>query len=294
MSTNNPSLVVQRLDRAAALSAPTTGLPRKCLVFGDDGAIQAIDATGTLRNIASSGGSIIPTDDNADDLGSAAKEWRIGFFGTKVVTPSVTAGGPAPFTDASLALVGVGTGVVNPQSPLVITPTVRSGNAATTGALEVIGAANTAVLASTEAPVVNIDLSNTVQFATGPKTTQRAMIVTAPTYTAVGATVIDDAATVSIEGAPIPSAPLTITRTHALWVQSGIARFDGSASVGGSPAASAILTVTSTTQGFLPPRMTEAARDLIAAPAAGLIVYNTSTNKLNVRGVATWEVITSV
>ena len=40
-------------------------------------------------------------------------------------------------------------------------------------------------------------------------------------------------------------------------------------------AASAVFTVTSTTKGFLPPRMTNAQRLLIATPAAGLMVYCT-------------------
>ncbi len=40
-----------------------------------------------------------------------------------------------------------------------------------------------------------------------------------------------------------------------------------------SPDASAALDVTSTTQGFLPPRMTRAQMNAIAAPAAGLMVY---------------------
>lgn len=67
----------------------------------------------------------------------------------------------------------------------------------------------------------------------------------------------------------------------------------GNVGVGGAPAASAALTVTSTTQGLLFPRMTEAERDAISAPAAGLVVYNTTTNKLNLRVAAAWEVITS-
>jgi hypothetical protein len=42
-----------------------------------------------------------------------------------------------------------------------------------------------------------------------------------------------------------------------------------------SPSASAILDVTSTTKGFLPPRMTNAQRTAISSPAVGLIVYCT-------------------
>jgi hypothetical protein len=45
-----------------------------------------------------------------------------------------------------------------------------------------------------------------------------------------------------------------------------------------SPNASAILDVASTTQGFLPPRMTTTQRNAIASPAAGLIVYDTTLN----------------
>jgi Protein of unknown function (DUF1566) len=48
-----------------------------------------------------------------------------------------------------------------------------------------------------------------------------------------------------------------------------------------TPAASAQLDVSSTTKGFLPPRMTFAQRDAIASPADGLIIYNTDTKKLN-------------
>ena len=67
----------------------------------------------------------------------------------------------------------------------------------------------------------------------------------------------------------------------------------GNVGIGGAAAASAALTVTSTTQGLLFPRMTEVQRDAISAPAAGLVIYNTTTNKLNLRVDAAWEVITS-
>lgn len=56
--------------------------------------------------------------------------------------------------------------------------------------------------------------------------------------------------------------------------------------------ASAKVQIDSTTQGFLPPRMTTGQRDAIASPAAGLMIYNTTTNKLNVFTTG-WEVITS-
>jgi hypothetical protein len=55
-----------------------------------------------------------------------------------------------------------------------------------------------------------------------------------------------------------------------------------------TPAASAQLDVASTSKGFLPPRLTTAERDAIAAPAAGLVLYNSTTNKLQVRTNTAW------
>lgn len=54
----------------------------------------------------------------------------------------------------------------------------------------------------------------------------------------------------------------------------------------------AVVQIDSTTQGFLPPRMTTTQRDAISSPPAGLMIYNTTTDKLNVFTTA-WEVITS-
>jgi hypothetical protein len=58
--------------------------------------------------------------------------------------------------------------------------------------------------------------------------------------------------------------------------------------------ASAILDVTSTTKGFLPPRMTTVQKNAIATPAAGLMVYDSTLNKLCVRTASAWETITSL
>jgi hypothetical protein len=61
----------------------------------------------------------------------------------------------------------------------------------------------------------------------------------------------------------------------------------------GTASASAAIQADSTTQGFLPPRMTTAEKNAIATPAAGLVVYDTTLNKLCVYTTA-WETITSV
>jgi hypothetical protein len=177
-------------------------------------------------------------------------------------------------------------------------------------ALYVQGAANTGVTASTEASDVAVNLSRTVTWATGAITNQRAFVIRCPTYAFVGASTITNAATVYIDDAPQAGANATITNRYALWINTGLVRFGGSLTIGdelgvtgdatmgnvgigSAPVTSSALSVTSTTKGLLFPRMTETQRNAIATPVAGLVIYNTTTNKLNLRVAAGWEVITS-
>jgi hypothetical protein len=74
----------------------------------------------------------------------------------------------------------------------------------------------------------------------------------------------------------------------------GVIDWDGGGHFGvASPVASSILSATSTTKGFLPPRMTTTQKNAITSPAAGLVVYDTTLSKLCVYTTA-WETITSV
>jgi hypothetical protein len=52
---------------------------------------------------------------------------------------------------------------------------------------------------------------------------------------------------------------------------------------------SALLTLTSTTKGFLPPRMTTTQKNAIASPATGLVLYDSTTNKLQCYNGSTWN-----
>ena len=60
-----------------------------------------------------------------------------------------------------------------------------------------------------------------------------------------------------------------------------------------SPNANAILDVTSTTKAFMPPRMTTTQKNAIASPTAGMMVYDSTLNKLSLYTTA-WETVTSV
>ena len=53
--------------------------------------------------------------------------------------------------------------------------------------------------------------------------------------------------------------------------------------------ASAIIQADSTTKGFLPPRMTTTQKNAIASPAAGLVLYDSTTNKLQCYNGSTWN-----
>ena len=75
------------------------------------------------------------------------------------------------------------------------------------------------------------------------------------------------------------------------WVVNGTNLFNNGSNLGvgtTSPHASALTDLTSTTQGFLPPRMTTTQRNAIASPAIGLVIYNITTNCLNFYTGAAW------
>ncbi|NDB36338.1 MAG: hypothetical protein EB023_13595, partial [Flavobacteriia bacterium] len=68
------------------------------------------------------------------------------------------------------------------------------------------------------------------------------------------------------------------------WVVNGTNFYNNGFNLGigtTSPHASALTDMTSTTQGFLPPRMSTVQRNAIASPALGLVIFNTTTNCLN-------------
>jgi uncharacterized protein (TIGR02145 family) len=76
---------------------------------------------------------------------------------------------------------------------------------------------------------------------------------------------------------------LTIFTTFAITAQSVGINADGS-----TANASAMLDVSSTTKGFLLPRMTTTQRDAITSAATGLVIFNTTTNGLEIKSSTSW------
>jgi hypothetical protein len=75
-----------------------------------------------------------------------------------------------------------------------------------------------------------------------------------------------------------------IVYAPSFYITGGTANFGASAAAN----ASAQLELTSTTKGFLPPRMTNAQKNAIASPAEGLIVHDTTNNGVAYYDGTTW------
>lgn len=160
---------------------------------------------------------------------------------------SLLTGGYTPSTQTRLfigstGLVGIGT--TSPSGQLAVTQTVTA-----TGVLKgfvYTGAVNTNQTLSTEIPAVTLTTAGR-QWATGALTTQREVLITAPTYSFVGASTITNAATLAIVDAPAAGTNATLTNSYALWVQAGKAKFDGGVYASGYQSSDGTAGVTVTT-----------------------------------------------
>ena len=75
-------------------------------------------------------------------------------------------------------------------------------------------------------------------------------------------------------------------------IVNGKARFNGrGVAIGGNYYPSAALSITDTSKGVLVPRLTAAQMAAIAAPANGLLVYNTSVNAFHFWNGSAWQLI---
>lgn len=128
------------------------------------------------------------------------------------VTETTVGSGPRNLMD--LQVGGTTRFLVNDNGNVTLTQAVHTAGSPT--ALTVTGGAHTTLGASGEATDVNVNLARTVQFATGALSTQRAMLIQAPTYGFVGASTLTNAVTLEIGGAPLAGTNATITSQFAM------------------------------------------------------------------------------
>ena len=165
-----------------------------------------------------------------------------------------------------------------------------------TGDLTVSGTITPAVVAATSAITAPYFTATSTSASTFPYASTTA--ATALDYLAVGrtatTTIYGDSATSTISGrfavgttSPYGNGLFTVgTTSPLLYISANTGRIGIGTS---SPHASALLDLASTVGGLLAPRLTTAQKTAIASPAAGLILYDSSLNKLNVFNGSSWK-----
>jgi hypothetical protein len=179
----------------------------------------------------------------------------------------------------------VGVGTTNPAGQLVLGGTVNSGY---TDALSI---------GSTIAPASGNPIGlSIVPNLNPPNTAVGAAVYLEPTFTADTGETHSYYRGIEVRN-PTKVGTGTITNAWQLYVTAPTiasnnyaAYFGGKVGIGTTaPNASAILDVNSTSLGFLPPRLTTSQRNAISSPAAGLLLYNTTTNALEINNGASWR-----
>ncbi|MSQ79980.1 MAG: hypothetical protein EXR21_10005 [Flavobacteriaceae bacterium] len=168
-------------------------------------------------------------------VASVASAGTLSFAGTSLqqaITATANAQDIAALYIGPSFVNGSFTTLVNRMVHIVQPASAFAGSGTARGIL-FTGGAHTGQTASTESMDVNINSARIVTWAAGPLTTQRNFLIQAPTYTIAGGTsIITNAATFAISGAPVAGASTAITNAMALWVQAGASRFDGDFVIG--------------------------------------------------------------
>lgn len=277
-----------------------------------DGLTIQTNSTGTAAN--SFGGGILfqgesSTTDNRDMV-RLSSIWTTATDASRasaLVYSDVTAGGALTerfrFTPTAMTLATPYT-IGNSSSVITISCTANAANAVTlttAGQNAGIRIGNTASTATgLNKTAINTTDSYTAASGSGTYTylsasptfnltgtasgTQRIVLIN-PTLTSLGGTTSLNCIEIAADHASAKGIYQTGSSTTN--------NFVGGTMFGSTSAVSAVaaIEVSSTTKGILLPRMTEAERDAISA-VAGLLIYNTTTNKMDIYTTA-WEEVTS-
>lgn len=200
------------------------------------GGTTLVDFTSTTAfQVGQTGGGtftlVVDTSNNRVGVGAAPGAFTLDVSGTARATTSLQTPQVQAASGVTLNLGGGATnqlalsGSTTGGTALTLTQPVSTSGSPS--AIVLTGGAHTTLTASAEAVDVNVNMARTVQFGTGALTTQRAMVVQAPTYAFVGASTLTNAATVAVTGAPAAGTNATITNSYALWVQAGQTRVAG-------------------------------------------------------------------
>jgi hypothetical protein len=192
----------------------TTGTPAAGI--GSRLLYQAEDSAGNNQNAAAWDGVLSTVTDGSEvgalvgyvtSGGSLAE--RVRFGGASVIVNDT--GADVDFVieshtnanlftlDAGNNNIGLGGAPTSGNLIHIVQPVSTSGSPS---AFVITGGAHTTLAASTEAPDVAYDIARTVEFATGGLTTQRAVIIEAPTYAFAGASTLTNPITLDIQSAP--------------------------------------------------------------------------------------------
>lgn len=239
--------------------------------------------TGTARALALSVGATtaitLAATSAALTFGTAATFSLAATFST---TLTVTAGLTSLTGIAASSALAVVGAVQTTGATAVMSVTAAISTGGATPILVVTGAASTAQTASTEINLVNINLGQTVTWATGALTTQRCVLITAPTLAAAGGSTFTRAATFAISGPPVQGTNVTITKNpYALFIGSGDVCLAGSGS--------ALATGAITGHTWIPSCAGTPTGVVVGETGAAPIIVDTTGNKIWVNVLGTWK-----
>jgi fibronectin-binding autotransporter adhesin len=215
-------------------------------------------------------------------IGGAGSTTAIG--GNETVAGTLGVSGTATFSNGAYAALfpggKVGIGNSTPVYPLDVTGSGRF----------------TTSVTSPSHIFTNTTNGNTVTLQSGVTTTGYPLTLPLAQATASGQVLTNDGTGILTWASPGSVTGSGTQNYITKWTVGGTGLvnshiYDNGASVGigtASPNATAALDITSTTQGFLPPRMTTAQRGSISSPVAGLMIYNTDINCLQFYNGTIW------